>query len=419
MLAWVEATRQGQIADDVSASPDHPARSGGREASVPLTAIRSARYVRDRVLRKRRGRAVRRWDCAIAPWARNRNQKYRNRAHAASMGAKQEPGIPESRPCSPWKATRAHPPVLPGPARRRKNDHAHRTTSAERQICALRIYRSTKARSDTSRSERQIWRDCVRHRTTHGSHFGRHALCPNRWLPDQFGHVDEEFFGPYLACADTHHVVQPTVTGVVADVGQPADDLSCALRVSATIPTAVEQNRGAVVGRDRGVKVWTISPVSTAVRVIGSVQRATDPSVASTLSEEQVLTLSPLRAQGHAPSTGILEHHAIQRFKSHARSTTHARLSAVRSRFGSGRCVEAEQEPPRRSGAPRHDGCSRGAPRRQAGSTGRTQTPCCSASLRRSCCSRTPNRPSRWRSPRRRGTIHRSRSSTGSCPWRR
>jgi hypothetical protein len=156
------------------------------------------------------------------------------------------------------------------------------------------------------------------------SHFGRHALCPNRWLPDHFGYVDEEFFGPYLACADTHHVVQPTVTGVVADVGQPAHDLSCALWVSATIPTAVDQNRGAVVGRDRGVKVWTIGPVSTAARVVGSMQRTTDPSFASTLGEEQVLTLSPLHTQGHAPPTGILEHHAIQRCKAHALSTTHA-----------------------------------------------------------------------------------------------
>jgi hypothetical protein len=92
------------------------------------------------------------------------------------------------------------------------------------------------------------------------------------WLPDQFGYVDEELFGPYLAGADAHHVVQPTITGVIADVGQPAHDLSRLGRIGATIPTALEQNRGAVVGRDGTVEVWAIGAVSTPARVVGSMQ---------------------------------------------------------------------------------------------------------------------------------------------------
>ena len=87
----------------------------------------------------------------------------------------------------------------------------------------------------------------VAERRTHGQ-FGRHALRLNRWFPDHFGYLDEELFGSYLARADTHHVVQPAVTRIIADVGQPANDLSCALWISATIPAALEQNRGAIVG---------------------------------------------------------------------------------------------------------------------------------------------------------------------------
>src|SRR6186997_2888673 len=96
---------------------------------------------------------------------------------------------------------------------------------------------------------------CVRRRTTNAGQFVHHALRRNRWLPDHFSYLDEELFRPYLAGADTHHVVQPLVSGIVADVGQPAHDLSCAFWIGATIPTTLEQNRGAVVGRDRGVKV--------------------------------------------------------------------------------------------------------------------------------------------------------------------
>ena len=67
-------------------------------------------------------------------------------------------------------------------------------------------------------------------------------------LADQLGDIDPEQFGAHLARAHAHDVVQPAIAGVVTHVGEPADDLAGVWWIGATVPTAVEEHRGAVDG---------------------------------------------------------------------------------------------------------------------------------------------------------------------------
>jgi hypothetical protein len=118
----------------------------------------------------------------------------------------------------------------------------------------------------------------------------------------------------------THtNVVQPAVTRVVADVGEPAHDLASRW-IGATVATALELC--AIFGGDHPVEVRTERAITAMTRMVGALHRPTDASFASPISEEQVLALGSLGGQGDAPSVRVVEHRVVQRLETHSLSST-------------------------------------------------------------------------------------------------
>ncbi len=85
-----------------------------------------------------------------------------------------------------------------------------------------------------------------------------------------------------------------------------------------TISTALEQDRGTVVGGDHSVEVRTERAVAAPTRMVGSPHRPADASVAASFGEEQMLALRALAGEGDAPPVRVVEHHAVQRVETHA-----------------------------------------------------------------------------------------------------
>jgi hypothetical protein len=143
------------------------------------------------------------------------------------------------------------------------------------------------------------------------------------WFPDEFGNVDHEVGAvpvrivrrADLAYTYAYNVVEAAVAFAVAEMKDAADDLPSARWIGAAISVPLDQEYRAVVGIDSSTKIRTERPgCGSALREVRAPEATTDRTLATALSEKQVL-LPPALELDH-PTLRIGEANPIQRLES-------------------------------------------------------------------------------------------------------
>src|SRR5437016_3578340 len=112
--------------------------------------------------------------------------------------------------------------------------------------------------------------------------------------------------GANLPHADAHHVVEPAIALVVAEVCHRDHDLPPLSRIRPRVAAGVEQDRGAVLGLDHALEVGERGPVDARARMVAAPGAPAETALAAALAQEEVVSLAPVRPlDGDAPPLGV------------------------------------------------------------------------------------------------------------------
>src|SRR5947209_10459674 len=102
-------------------------------------------------------------------------------------------------------------------------------------------------------------------------------------VPDELRNVENRLARAHLACPDAHHVVEPPVSLVIAQVRGGGDNLSSLRRIGAAVAKVVEHDEPFVIGLDEALEVKGKRAVCAEAWMVGAPNARSRPSLGPAL----------------------------------------------------------------------------------------------------------------------------------------